>query len=180
MSSLFRIARRNAIFPWDTIEQHLFNMSMGLCKKDVTPLLTHWSYVYLALTHWYVFVIYIIYPLGLSLFCTNPLYKYEWCIHLPCGGYFIRHLCWLWVCLLYWFQQYWCPVLADLSDPWLHSDSLLTPGDRCCRVGNQKILSNYGFSKVRFVPKPKILFVHSEHGVVLHLSGAEMEIFNAN
>ena len=23
----------------------------GLCKKDVTPLLTHWSYVFLALTH---------------------------------------------------------------------------------------------------------------------------------
>ena len=26
---------------------------MGQCKKDVTPLLTHWSYVFLALTHWY-------------------------------------------------------------------------------------------------------------------------------
>ena len=26
-------------------------MSMGLCEKDVTPLLTHWSYVFLALTH---------------------------------------------------------------------------------------------------------------------------------
>ena len=25
--------------------------SMGWCKKDVTPLLTHWSYVFLALTH---------------------------------------------------------------------------------------------------------------------------------
>ena len=25
--------------------------SMGSCKKDVTPLLTHWSYVFLALTH---------------------------------------------------------------------------------------------------------------------------------
>ena len=24
---------------------------MGWCKKDVTPLLTHWSYVFLALTH---------------------------------------------------------------------------------------------------------------------------------
>ena len=24
-------------------------ISMGLCKKDVTPLLTHWSYVFLAL-----------------------------------------------------------------------------------------------------------------------------------
>ena len=27
---------------------------MGWCKKDVTPLLTHWSYVFLALTHRYV------------------------------------------------------------------------------------------------------------------------------
>ena len=26
---------------------------MGLCKKDITPLLTHWSYVFLALTHRY-------------------------------------------------------------------------------------------------------------------------------
>ena len=26
--------------------------SMGYCKKDITPLLTHWSYVFLALTHW--------------------------------------------------------------------------------------------------------------------------------
>ena len=26
-------------------------ISMSLCKKDVTPLLTHWSYVFLALTH---------------------------------------------------------------------------------------------------------------------------------
>ena len=25
------------------------NISMGLCKKDITPLLTHWSYVFLAL-----------------------------------------------------------------------------------------------------------------------------------
>ena len=26
---------------------------MGLCKNDVTPLLMHWSYVFLAQTHWY-------------------------------------------------------------------------------------------------------------------------------
>ena len=25
--------------------------SMGLCKKDVTPLLAHWSYIFLALIH---------------------------------------------------------------------------------------------------------------------------------
>ena len=28
-----------------------YQKSMGLCKKDITPLLTHWSYVFLALTH---------------------------------------------------------------------------------------------------------------------------------
>ena len=26
---------------------------MGECKKDVTPVLTHWSYLFFALTHWY-------------------------------------------------------------------------------------------------------------------------------
>ena len=31
--------------------------SMGLCKKDVIPLLTHWSYVFLALTHQYAVII---------------------------------------------------------------------------------------------------------------------------
>ena len=29
-------------------------MLMGWCNKDVTPLLTHWSYVFLALTHRYI------------------------------------------------------------------------------------------------------------------------------
>ena len=27
------------------------NRSIGQCKKDITPLLTHWSYVFLTLTH---------------------------------------------------------------------------------------------------------------------------------
>ena len=31
----------------------IFDISMGQCKKDVTPLLKHWSYVFLALTHRY-------------------------------------------------------------------------------------------------------------------------------
>ena len=30
-------------------------ISMGYCKKDVTPVLTHWSYVFHALTHQYEF-----------------------------------------------------------------------------------------------------------------------------
>ena len=29
-------------------------ISLGYCKNDVTPLLTHWSYVFLALTHRYI------------------------------------------------------------------------------------------------------------------------------
>ena len=29
------------------------SISMGYCKKDVTPLLLHWSYIFLALTHRY-------------------------------------------------------------------------------------------------------------------------------
>ena len=29
------------------------NISMSLCKKDVTPVHYQWSYVFLALTHWY-------------------------------------------------------------------------------------------------------------------------------
>ena len=29
------------------------NHIVGQCQEDVTPLLTHWSYVYLTLTHWY-------------------------------------------------------------------------------------------------------------------------------
>ena len=37
----------------------LGTISMGQCKKDVTPLLTHWSYAFLALTPWYV-----LYPTG--------------------------------------------------------------------------------------------------------------------
>ena len=38
------------------IDLHIMtkNKSMGLYKKDVTPLLTHWSYVFVALTHRYI------------------------------------------------------------------------------------------------------------------------------
>ena len=34
----------------------LKHISIGQCKKDVTPLLTHWSYVFLALTHRFIHV----------------------------------------------------------------------------------------------------------------------------
>ena len=31
-------------------------ISIGWCKQDVTPVRQQWSYVFLALTHWYVYV----------------------------------------------------------------------------------------------------------------------------
>ena len=43
------------------------------CKKDVTPLLKHWSYVFFALTHQYICMLYIIFLIGLN----------------PCGAKFI-------------------------------------------------------------------------------------------
>ena len=33
------------------------DISMGWWKKDITPLPTHWSYVFLAQTHWYQVII---------------------------------------------------------------------------------------------------------------------------
>ena len=40
---------------------HKYYKSMGECKKDVTPLLTHWSYFFLALTYRNVGLIHIWY-----------------------------------------------------------------------------------------------------------------------
>ena len=37
----------------ETPEVITWTTSMGWCKKDVTPLLTHWSYVFLAINLWY-------------------------------------------------------------------------------------------------------------------------------
>ena len=37
----------------DHVVTQLDCIAMGQCKKDVTPLLTHWSYIFLALTHWF-------------------------------------------------------------------------------------------------------------------------------
>ena len=48
----------NTVISTDRLNFHLCNkssvISMGKCKKDATPLLTHWSYVSLALAHQYV------------------------------------------------------------------------------------------------------------------------------
>ena len=38
----------SSIFSWDNA--HIY---LGKCKEEVTPLLMHWSYIFLALTHWY-------------------------------------------------------------------------------------------------------------------------------
>ena len=37
-----------------TMGAFLLDISMGYCKNDVTPLLMHWSYVFLALTQLYI------------------------------------------------------------------------------------------------------------------------------
>ena len=42
---IIRCKRNNSVF--------INDISMGWCKKDVTPLLTHWSYVFLPLSHRY-------------------------------------------------------------------------------------------------------------------------------
>ena len=49
---------------WDLVMHMIMSLNMvrscmvhhldGLVQKDVTPLLTHWSYIFLALTHWSV------------------------------------------------------------------------------------------------------------------------------
>ena len=49
-------------------------ISMSYCKKDVTPLLTHRSYVFLALTHWYVNILYIHTQIYIHIF----IYTYIW------------------------------------------------------------------------------------------------------
>ena len=47
---------KTTINSWSVII--MYDNSMGWCKKDVTPLLTQWSYIFLALTHRsYAFII---------------------------------------------------------------------------------------------------------------------------
>ena len=45
-----------------------FSISMGYCKKDVTPLLTHWSYIFLALTRLHSDVTALTHRFNLGLF----------------------------------------------------------------------------------------------------------------
>ena len=52
------------------------SLSMGQCKKDVTPLLTHWSSVFLALTHRYI-----VHPVIRSIFhsmLSFVVVRYSW------------------------------------------------------------------------------------------------------
>ena len=39
--------------PYPMLIHTCYSVSMGQCKKDITPLLTQWNYVFLALTHRY-------------------------------------------------------------------------------------------------------------------------------
>ena len=52
-------------------------MSMTQCKKDVTPVLTHWSYVFLALTHQCLFCIKPSIQSGGRLNIKMPSYQYR-------------------------------------------------------------------------------------------------------
>ena len=60
---------------------------MGWCKNDVTPLLTPWSYVFLALTHRY----------KLQIFTTK---KHGWII----------------ACCLVWWHEMWSYSINNISD----------------------------------------------------------------
>ena len=51
----------------------VYPISMGWCKKDVTPLLTHWSYIFLAPTHRY----------DMHKFCL----AWSWCYYRVRGGF---------------------------------------------------------------------------------------------
>ena len=50
-ANMFRIYLLLILTSWSIDKWHVLMCS---CKKDVTPLLTHWSYVFLVLTHRYV------------------------------------------------------------------------------------------------------------------------------
>ena len=59
---------------WTHLLTHFMNISNGYCKKDVTPLLAHWSYVFLAIT--YRFYLYIMQQsLILLLLIMNGLFS---------------------------------------------------------------------------------------------------------
>ena len=70
---------------WFPVSQHstetnMVIILMGLFKKDITPLLTHWSYVFLALTHRYYLmmsVICLIHCFICPLLCL-PLRCWTW------------------------------------------------------------------------------------------------------
>ena len=51
-------------------------ISMGQCKKDVTPLLVHWSYIFLALTHRYLIQSN---PSNLYL-CSFEMVQFPWAV----------------------------------------------------------------------------------------------------
>ena len=147
ISSLVRLARHYAIFSLINCGTSFIGYINGLVRNS--SVLAMELRLFCIKPSIFIYLICESYTQELYLLCSN-ISMYSLHIHIPCGGYFMRYCCLLWVCLLYWFQQYWCPVLADLSDPWLHSDSLLTPGDHSRRIWN----------KILFMPKPKFHMYH--------------------
>ena len=76
---LNHVSKRGHGWHANELEQKI--TSMGKCKKDVTPLLTHWSYVFLAINHR------IRYSSKSLLFIKCPKSQ------CPCMLYMWRHLC---------------------------------------------------------------------------------------
>ena len=59
-SRIWKAWRTNCIihvYLWYYIYHIYIYISMGYCKKDVAPLQTHWSCVFLALAHRYVYIV---------------------------------------------------------------------------------------------------------------------------
>ena len=87
-------------------------ISMGLCKKDITPVLTHWSYVFLALTHRSVNWEYILqfnYMGPLPASCHMPMIN----IYQAGSSERSRALCWI-----YWCSSFTSPYWSGWSLKW--------------------------------------------------------------
>ena len=94
---------------------------MGSCKKDITPLLMHWSYVFLALTHWYVLFINIFQGCitgtwtVVGLPCVNEAIQMDMhrisCCNLPQQSRKYVHISWdVLFIVLFWLQC--CAIIA--------------------------------------------------------------------
>ena len=89
---------------WVLILIELNQMSMVWYKKDVTPLLMHWSYIFLALTHRYN-----TFWLGMGVICCDILGLDDvmTCKYFPHYWHFVRGILWL-PSYRAWNAELWC------------------------------------------------------------------------